>query len=388
MSTFDSNHKNIIAAFMALKNKATLLEKHTLRGNYQINKNRLPFIEVRNYYASLRNVCDLPIIFMMNEELSNTAARHLCPELLIELLKEQHLTLDVQVDGKPASLEHEDFEASLSDIRALFCDRINGMVGSLMLDFTVSVFSCFEHWITKLYDGYAEKLEAEYKNSRRDKVVKLLKRYGGARSDEEKLKYLNGILDVRGPYRSFPDKINALYKMVDKQKYMRDINHDKDIIKFLGACRNTVHNSGVHQKDSLQITCNGITYFLRAGRPWYCDRYSQSIGLLGELTDIYSHLVRSLSDWPLESVCEEILLQPDMRRFEIAVQLAFDADQAVPLEQILIENMGVGEVQAKNIARILGRIKSDISRDPKDFCIYEILTGDLLNSLETPGSES
>lgn len=62
MSTFDGNHKKIIAAFIALKNKALLLEKHTLRGIYQINQNSLPFIELRNYYANLKDVCDLPIV--------------------------------------------------------------------------------------------------------------------------------------------------------------------------------------------------------------------------------------------------------------------------------------------------------------------------------------
>lgn len=378
MSTFDCNYKKIIAAFMALKNKAILLERHTLRGNYQINKNQLPFIEVRNYYANLRDVCDLPIVFIMNEEVSNQAARHLCPELLAEMLYERHLTQRVQVDGKPAALECEDFEASLSDIRALLCDRINGMVGSLMLDFTVSAFSCFEHWITKLYDGYPEKLEAEYERRRRAKIAKLLEQHRDAESDEDRSTCLNEILDVRGPFRSFPDKINALYKMVDKQKYGRDINHDKEIIRFLGACRNSVHNSGIHRNKPTQITCNGITYLLETDRCWYNSSYPQSIALLGELTDIYSHLVRSLDDLPLESVSEEILRLSDMKRFEMAVTLAYTADQQIPLEQILIESLEVGKVQAANIARSVERMKLDSSRDPENFSIYEILVSDLL----------
>ncbi len=382
MSTFDGNHKKIIAAFMALKNKATILEKHTLRGNYQINKNRLPFIKVHNYFAHLRAVCDLPIVFMMNEELSNTAARHLCPELLVEMLEERHLTQAVQIDGKPVALVREDFEASLSDVRALLSDRINGMVGSLMLDFTVSAFSCFEHWITKLYDGYAEKLETAYEKSRRDKVIKLLDRHGESKSDEERSKCVEKILDVRGPYRSFPDKINALYNLADKQKYGRDINHDKDLIKFLGACRNTVHNSGIHRNSPLQITCNGITYFLETDRPWYSASYPQSIALLGELADIYSHLIRSLDDWPLEAVCEEITLPPILRRFEIAVEFAHESDGETALEYVLIEDLEVGEVQAANIVKKLAEIKADTSRDPKEFCIYEIMTADLLKPLQ------
>ena len=382
MSTFDGNHKKIIAAFMALKNKAIILEKHTLRGNYQINKNRLPFINVHNYFAHLRDVCDLPIVFMINEELSNTAARHLCPELLVEMLEEQYLTPAVQIDGKQAALVREDFEASLSDVRALLSDRINGMVGSLMLDFTVSAFSCFEHWITKLYDGYAEKLETAYEKSRRDKVIKLLDRHGESKSDEERSKCVDKILDVRGPYRSFPDKINALYNLADKQKYARDINHDKELIKFLGACRNTVHNSGIHRNSPLQITCNEITYFLETDRPWHSPSYPQSIALLGELVDIYSHLIRSLDDWPLEAVCEEIALQPNLRRFEIAVQFAHEYDGETALEYVLIEDLEVGEVQAANIVKKLAEIKADTSRDPKEFCIHEIMTADLLKPLQ------
>ncbi|MDY1338842.1 hypothetical protein SOJ48_18205 [Pseudomonas aeruginosa] len=382
MSTFDGNHKKIIAAFIALKNKALLLEKHTLRGIYQINQNSLPFIELRNYYANLRDVCDLPIVFMMNEELSNTAARHLCPDLLIEMLEEKLLTPRVQVDGRFTALAHEDFEASLSDVRALFSDRINGMVGSLMLDFTVSAFSCFEYWITKLYDGYSKKLEADYEQGRREKVVKLLERYGNAKSDEEMSKCLNGILKVRGSYRTFPDKINALYKMVDRQSYGRDIKHDKDIINFLGACRNTVHNSGLHRKAPLQITCNGVTFWLKTDRPWYSASYPQSIALLGELADIYSHLIRSLNDWSLESVSDEITLQPHMTYFETAVQLAYELDREAALKYVLIESLEVGEVKAANILRKLAKIKADSKRDPEAFCIYEILMCDLLKPLD------
>ncbi|QXH37545.1 hypothetical protein [Pseudomonas muyukensis] len=382
MSTFDGNHKKIIAAFMALKNKAAYLEKHTLRGNYQINKNRLPFIKVHNYFAHLRAVCDLPVVFMMNEELSNTAARHLCPELLVEMLEERHLTQAIQIDGKPAALVREDFEASLSDVSALLSDRINEMVGSLMLDFTVSAFSCFEHWITKLYDGYAEKLEAAYKNSRRNKVIKLLDQHDKSKSDEERSKCVEKILDVRGPYRSFPDKINALYNLADKQKYERDINHDKDLINFLGACRNTVHNSGIHRKSPLQITCNGITYFLETDMPWYSASYPQSIALLGELADIYSHLIKTLDDWPLEAVCEEITLPANLRSFEIAVQSAHKSDGETALEYFLIEGLEVGEVQAANIVKKLAEIKADTTRDPKEFCIYEVMTADLMKPLQ------
>jgi len=368
---------------MALKNKAILLEKCTLRGNYSLNKNNLPFIRVYNYYTNLKAVCDLPIVFMINEELSNLAARQHCPDLLIEMHDEKHLTPDVHVSGKLARLSDEDFLASMSDIRELLSGRINEMVGSLMLDFTVSAFSCFENWISKLYSGYAEKLEAAYEKGRREKVIDLLKQHGEASSDDAKLKCLEKILSVRSGYRSFPDKINALYKMVEKKNYARDIKKDKEIIEFLGACRNTVHNSGFHRGKSRQITCNGITYDLQINRPWYSKSYPQSIALLGELTDIYSALIKSLDDWPWEVVFEETSDTVPMMKFEHAVDLAFRSDGKTALEDYLVTELEVGRVQAANIAKVLGNIKSDSSRNPEAFCAHEILVHDLLRPLES-----
>ncbi|UBM25248.1 hypothetical protein K8374_23315 [Pseudomonas sp. p1(2021b)] len=383
MGFFDENHKKIISAFMALKNKAVLLEKCTLRGDYTINKNDLPFIRVRNYYTNLKDVCDLPIVFMINEELSNMAARHYCPDLLLEIHDEKHLTPFVQINGKPARLSDDDFLSSVSDVRKLLSERINGMVSSLMLDFTVSAFSCFENWISKLYSGYAKKLEAEYEESRRAKIVELLARHGEADSEDAKTKCLEKILSVRSGYRSFPDKVNALFKMVDKKAYVRDINHDKEVIDFLGACRNTVHNSGVYRGKPREVTCNGVTYALQTNKAWYNQSYPQAIALLGELTEIYSALIKSLDDWPVEVVSEEDLDVVSMTQFEFGVNLVLRCDGETVFEDYLVNKLGVGRLQARNISRLLKKIKSAGFRDPEDFCVFELLTQDLLQSIDS-----
>lgn len=381
MGLFDENHKKIICAFMALKNKAIFLERGTLLGNYNLNRNNLPFIRVYNYYTSLKAVCDLPIVFMINEELSNLAARQHCPDLLIEMYDEKHLTPVVHVNGKVARLSNDDFLNSMSDIRGLLSNRINEMVGSLMLDFTVSAFSCFENWVSKLYSGYAEKLEADYEKSRREKVLDLLGQYGEAESDDARLKCLEDLLSIRGAYRSFPDKINALYKMVEKENYARDVKKDKKIIEFLGACRNTVHNSGFHRGKPRQVECNGITYVLETNRPWYNKSYLQSIAIIGELVDIYSALVKSLSELPVHEIYEEVQDEASMLKLECVVDIALRSDMDAALEDYLVNELGVGRLQAANIAKLVAKIRLEGSRDPDEVYAYEFLVSDLLQPL-------
>lgn len=203
MSTFDANHKAIISAFMSLKSKATLLEKDLLIDSYHINRNNLPFIEVQNYFSLLRSVCDLPLFMMINEEVSSVGARHLIPKLVDEMRADKCIATHVTVGGELAEISQGDFHASLSDIRELFVGRVNHMVSSMMLDFTVSAFSCFEYWITKLYDGYPE-LDTAYSESRTSKASKLIELAGAASSPECQRKLVNQALNIRGSFVHFP----------------------------------------------------------------------------------------------------------------------------------------------------------------------------------------
>lgn len=376
MSTFDANHKAIISAFMSLKSKATLLEKDLLIDSYHINRNNLPFIEVQNYFSLLRSVCDLPLFMMINEEVSSVGARHLIPKLVDEMRADKCIATHVTVGGELAEISQGDFHASLSDIRELFVGRVNHMVSSMMLDFTVSAFSCFEYWITKLYDGYPE-LDTAYSESRTSKASKLIELAGAASSPECQRKLVNHALNIRGSFVPFPDKLNALYKIVDKKAYARDINKDKELVYFLGARRNTVHNAGIHRNKNRNVSHNGASYLLEQGKPFHSDSYPQSIEMIGELTDIYVNVVRSLKHLPPNSLASEVVEQEVLVHFEKTIRSALACPSPAPVAEILGGFFGIGERQAANIADAVNAIKADPSWDPVEFNIYEILTSDL-----------
>lgn len=376
MSSFDANHKAIISAFMSLKSKATLLEKYLLRDIYQINRNELPFIEFHSYFSLLRSVCDLPIFILINEEVSQAGARPLIPKLVDEMRTDNCIATHVAVDGKPVKISQEDFQASLLDIQELFVNRVNHMVSSLMLDFTVSAFSCFEHWITKLYDGYPE-LSATYSEDRKLKASKLIERAGQSSSPEDQGKLVDDALKLRGTFESFSDKLNAIYKMVDKKAYARDINRDKELVSFFGARRNTVHNAGVHRNNTRTISHNGASYALEEGKPFHSESYPQSIEMVGELADIYVNIVRSLKQPPQSSLASEFVQQEILAQFEETIHSALACRDPFPLTDILCVFFDIGELQAANIADAVNSIKADPSWNPNEFNIYQILKSDL-----------
>ncbi|MGY5943186.1 hypothetical protein [Stenotrophomonas forensis] len=376
MSSFDANHKAIISAFISLKAKATLLEKHLLSDSYHINRNDLPFIEVQSYFSLLRSVCDLPIFMLINEEVSNAGARTLIPRLVDEIRTDKCIATQVAVDGKPEEISQEDFHESLSDIRELFVSRVNHMVSSLMLDFTVSAFSCFEYWITKLYEGYPE-LSTAYSEGRKSRASKLIERAGRSSSSEEQRKLVDDALKLRGNFESFSDRLNALYKIVDKKAYARDINRDKELVSFLGARRNAVHNAGVHRNNTRNISHKGASYVLEEGKPFYSKSYPQSIEMVGELADIYVNIVRSLKQPPQSSLASEFVQQEVLIQFEETIRCALACPGPAPVAALLCDFFGIGKRQAANIADAVNAIKADPSWNPKEFSIYQILKSDL-----------
>ena len=149
--------------------------------------------------------------------------------------------------------------------------------------------------------------------SKKKKIEKLIQQY-----NEPTINNKDEILDKMiklNSYISFPDKLNSIFSIVDKNEYEknRDIKKDKEIINFLRVSRNTVHNSGIHEGKYLSLESNGKKYELITGEP----RFSHHIDMIllhCELVDIYANILNSINDIPFDNFIKE---QKNQHTFEI-----------------------------------------------------------------------
>lgn len=381
MQKFDSNHKKILSAFISLKNKCIYWEKQTLAFQYRVNKNNLPFVYIGNFYSHIRDICDLSILFVVNEELCNRAARHLCPDLLEELLVDQYLDRTIKMGSTQVLLDVEDFQYSLSDIRDLMSKRINGMVGSQMHDFSISAFSAFEKWITMLYSAFSSEFDKFYQESRRKKLEKAFEAFRTEGDEGARKSILERVMKLQGSYISFPDKMNAIFKKMDPSLSVRSIEQDKRVIEFLRVHRNTIHNGGVHLGKTTILENTGKEFVMENGKPRYSASYSESIALTGELVDIYANIITSIEDIPLEALC---IPQEDTQALLILERVVQDTRHAIgPLEErsnrlasFLQEKIGLSERSANKFAVHTFEFSKDLGADD-EFDLLRVLSSDL-----------
>ncbi len=384
MGVFDENHKKTLSAFMSLKNKCTTLEKFNFYRLYVLNCNNFSFVYANSFYSHMRDICDLSILFMINEEISNATRERLCGNLLSELLVENHLRDVVTFNDKSIKISAEDFNYSLVDIENLMSQRVNQIVGSHMLDFSISAFSAFEKWISTLYSCFSSELDERYYNSRLAKAKKLLDAYAKTTEDQCKDKIVERVLKLQGTYISFPDKLNAILKMIAPNSYPRDLSKDKKIIDFLRIHRNTVHNGGIHHGEPISVEYNDTYLSMTPGKPLNSNKWVQSIEFTGELIDIYTNIVASISDLPPEAYCsfqedETALLILERVVNSYRYSEVTDKNQELQLINFLEVELNLGNEAATNFMAYLREIISHLSPE-KEVNIFDLLTNDLRRS--------
>lgn len=384
MGVFDENHKKILSAFMTLKNKCTILEKATFYQLYVLNCNDFSFVYANSFYSQMRDICDLSILFMINEEFSSAARGQLCGNLLSELLVENYLRDVVHFNKKNIKISAEDFNSSLVDIQKLMSKHVNQIIGSHMHDFSISAFSAFEKWISTLYSSFSSELDKRYYNSRLAKAKKLLDAYVKASEDQCKDKIVERVLKLHGTYISFPDKLNAILNMIAPNSYPRDLSKDKQIIEFLRIHRNTVHNGGVHHGKSISVDYYDTNFSMTPGKPLNSNDWVQSIEFTGELVDIYTNIIASISDLPLEAYCS---FQEDETALFILERVVSDyrhSDltdkmQELQLINFLERKFNLGNEAATNFISYLREIIGHLSPE-QEINIFDLLTNDLRRS--------
>lgn len=287
---FDENNCALIGGFLALKEMCFFYEKHFLSEVFfNTNLNKFDFIYYRSFYSDFRDVCDLPLFFLINEEISNAHGRDHLPKIIKQAFKSKSFTTYFQDEEKPQREEHQ-----YKDIIELLKYRYNGIVGSAMLDFTVSSFSVFDRWINVLYEKACSNHKEKIINSRVEKISVQLKKYKQSSEEHSAEEISKKILSIPGKFISLPDKINGIYELIDKKSYVRDFRKDIDIIDFLSKKRNTVHNLGEHRGQNQTITVDEIDHELSTGKPAHSASWLNSLELIGHLLKIYTELLSSI----------------------------------------------------------------------------------------------
>jgi hypothetical protein len=375
---FDLNNKRRIGAFLLLKDKCSYHELERLHIRSCINNNNLPFIYFSSFFSHAKDVCSLSLSFLINEEISNSTGRDGVSHLLDQVIREKHYSNGIQVNGEGIRFCDFKLKLTLEETTDLLINRFDGLLGSHMLDFQVSFFSAFEFWITKLYDVYRDELSAEFEARRRKKYLKLLANYQAC-DEAGREKVLDDLIKLPGAYMSFPDKLNAVFKKVDQQRYRRDLTSDRALIDFLRQNRNTVHNGGVHIGRATELLHGGKCFRLETGKPAYNENYNDLIALVGELVDIYAEILRSIEGLLPTNYCEMQHDTVSLNWVSIAAEAflqSCDSEADVHAEVALscFADVGLSEPKARKLLEFLRELRA---APEKPFSILELLACDL-----------
>ena len=200
--------------------------------------------------------------------------------------------------------------------------------------------------------------------SRKEKYITLIKKYNET-DGEEKDKNLIKIIKSQGIYFSFPDKLNNIFKIINKEKYTksRNIKEDKKLIDFLRASRNTIHNSGIHIGNDIVFEFKGTEYQLIKNKPQFMKNYNDMILMYAELIDIYANILSSIDDIDLEEIVEEEQNEMTLTIFERMIfDYVFDeSEQSKEMKNLIVSNFKKiipNEDKVKKILHFLDNVEN------------------------------
>ncbi|TQK03495.1 hypothetical protein [Herbaspirillum sp. SJZ107] len=311
---FDENNCAVISALLEIKDECYFFEKRILGEDfYNTNCNKFDFLYYRSIYSSFRDVCDLPLFFLINEEISNAGGRDALRSVISQALESKSAASSTEPSeplNPPRSARH------FQDLEYLFVYQYNEVLASLILDFTVSAFSTFEFWINRLYEHICVDYQVALIDRRIEKISKEFQKYAKSPDEEKLAKATQKMLSQPGRFVSFPDKLNGILKSIDQEIYPRNIAEDREIVDFISKLRNTVHNLGIHRGPSISIIVGGAQHILLENKPKQSGTWIDHLKLISQLVEIYTGLLSSLKDTDT-FVPAFIIPQVDYRRIEI-----------------------------------------------------------------------
>lgn len=260
-NALDINNMGRIKALMELKGYAS----------------NFSFQGITNYFNSFSNVIDIPLSYIINDEISNVLHRGPIIDILHECNKCKNKDIDTAVD----------------DMKDLFVNRADFLIGSLLLDFNVNAFSTFEYWMCNAYD----KIKSKYPSSgkKHKKLLSKINKYNKFKEDNpdsSSTELLDEIMENCGNYVSSMEKIEFVLSKVSKEyESYKTYKEDLNLIRFFSKVRNTIHTAGYNKTDkSHQIEVDGNIYYLRSGEGFTSESHADSILLWKKIVHTYTYV--------------------------------------------------------------------------------------------------
>jgi len=193
-----------------------------------------------------------------------------------------------------------DYRAIKSYAETIICLDFNAIYEGLLYDLFISMWSCFEASINSLTKAYENEVLAIKENSSikgfKKIICDIFKDSSINHSSNIQVlceKNKDNILKKYPIYVSFSDRVNYLYKYV-LTEYPRDAKVDKDILLFAGAIRNTIHNNGIHLKESKRLLLHNVVFNLEKNKKLYLENLTSIMILVNEIFDIYCAILDSV----------------------------------------------------------------------------------------------
>lgn len=278
MKNFDDNNIDRLQALASLKRRCLHWEymaKGLMLGS--------------TFFSDLSDEIDIPLLFIMNDELTNSNHRSGISQLIESFVSENKYYNYIEISNGDNNTD-----LLLEDLRKCFVSDADDLLHRVLTRFFINAFSVFEFWVCKTYESV--KLANPTGSKRLIKLEKRLCIYVGLINEgklEEAEKLKNLIFKDTNSYISSREKIDFIiskisYTGLSDEKLKKDAI---DLIHFLFPLRNTIHNIGVNKsgKDFKLEINNTVVYLENDCAPKY-EHYAKFIDSFHLLIDFYSDL--------------------------------------------------------------------------------------------------
>lgn len=235
-----------------------------------------------SFFLAMSDEVDALIYNFINDEATTCLAGRGPTKAIID-----QLATDAQVRGEDLI-----WFRAVKDFRQRTENYRDHYIGRCYLDFTVSTYSIFETWMSRLYIALRE-TEEERRSSRRRDIAKLISKLAIAQDDAERDQIIDKI-GKHGGGQTGSGEIGYVFKRALNYQ-VRNKEFDREYVKSYAAMRNTVHNMGVNRAN-VPFVLKGPDFeiVLPAGKARQVADYSDGVKACMELVHIYAALICSL----------------------------------------------------------------------------------------------
>jgi len=248
-----------------------------------------------NFFSDLNDEINMPLTYLLNDEFTNVSGRDGIGDL-IAICNENNAYFDY------LEMNNYNYDRNLiqNDLNNIYVWGADKQIYMALTRFVISAFSAFEFWMCKSYDII--KSSHKSKNSKFKKLESQLEKYVELynNGDKESLESLKKEIFLKtNSYVSSREKIDFVISKIDflNLKDKEKLEKAKELVSFLFAFRNTIHNVMVNKSGKdYKIEINGTKVELLNNSSPNFENYAKFIHSLHLLIDLYSDLFMYLGD--------------------------------------------------------------------------------------------